>query len=65
MVSVNVDSCIVCVVVARYRPMLPVDFIQQTLAFDSLDSCLAFLVDAEVTLSADRVNVDCKASSSG
>lgn len=49
----------------RYRPQLPVEFVQQILAFDSLDACLAFLVEAEVTLTADHLQVDCKSSSAG
>jgi len=52
-------------IIKSYRPQLPVEFVQQILAFDSLDACLAFLVEAEVTLTADHLQVDCKSSSAG
>ncbi|PIK60481.1 putative leukocyte receptor cluster member 8-like [Apostichopus japonicus] len=46
----------------RYRPNLPVAFIQNELAFQSSEDCLKFLTDLGVTLTEDKTKVNCTQS---
>lgn len=49
--------------VKTFRPDLPVHYVQSTLGFDSLDSCLAFLTSLGVPFtSSEPKKIDCKAS---
>ncbi|KAL7886522.1 hypothetical protein AOLI_G00042430 [Acnodon oligacanthus] len=47
-----------------FRPSVPVEYVQSSLAFPCLDTCLAFLTGLGVTLTpSDPSKIDCKASS--
>ncbi|CAL9705642.1 unnamed protein product [Knipowitschia caucasica] len=49
--------------VKTFRPDLPVQYVQSTLGFDSLDSCMAFLTGLGVSIAPyDPQKIDCKAS---
>ncbi|KAJ0000487.1 hypothetical protein NQD34_012329 [Periophthalmus magnuspinnatus] len=50
-------------IVKTFRPDLPVQYVQSTLGFDSLDSCMTFLTGLGVAFTAyDPQKIDCKAS---
>ncbi|KAJ0066547.1 hypothetical protein NL108_014528 [Boleophthalmus pectinirostris] len=50
-------------IVKTFRPDLPVQYVQSTLGFDSLDSCMEFLTGLGVAFAAyDPEKIDCKAS---
>ncbi|XP_039535312.1 leukocyte receptor cluster member 8 homolog [Pimephales promelas] len=47
-----------------FRPFVPVEYVQSSLAFPDLDSCLAFLTGLGVTFTpSDPSKIDCKVSS--
>lgn len=46
----------------RYRPVLPVEYIERTLGFSDREDVLAFLAELNVTLAEDGASVDCKES---
>lgn len=46
----------------RYRPVLPVEYVERTLGFADRDDVLAFLAELNVTLAEDGASVDCKES---
>ncbi|XP_066538870.1 leukocyte receptor cluster member 8 homolog [Hoplias malabaricus] len=47
-----------------FRPLVPVEYVQSSLAFPCLDTCLAFLTALGVTFTpSDPSKIDCKASS--
>uniref|UniRef100_A0A3B4ADN1 PCI domain-containing protein n=1 Tax=Periophthalmus magnuspinnatus TaxID=409849 RepID=A0A3B4ADN1_9GOBI len=49
--------------IVKFRPDLPVQYVQSTLGFDSLDSCMMFLTGLGVAFTAyDPQKIDCKAS---
>uniref|UniRef100_A0A3Q0REB1 Leukocyte receptor cluster (LRC) member 8 n=1 Tax=Amphilophus citrinellus TaxID=61819 RepID=A0A3Q0REB1_AMPCI len=49
--------------VKTFRPDLPVQYVQSTLAFPCLDSCMAFLTGLGVTFTpSDPKKIDCKTS---
>lgn len=49
--------------VKTFRPDLPVQYVQSTLAFSCLDSCMAFLTGLGVTfMPSDPQKIDCKTS---
>lgn len=49
--------------VRRFRPDLPVQYVQSTLGFTCLDSCMAFLTGLGVTFTpSDPQRIDCKTS---
>lgn len=48
--------------IKAYRPNLPIDFIQNELAFESSEDCVKFLTDLGVTLTADGLKVKCAQS---
>lgn len=51
-------------IVKTFRPDLPVNYVQSTLGFDCLDSCMAFLTALGVPFtSSEPKKIDCKASS--
>ncbi|XP_034030536.1 leukocyte receptor cluster member 8 homolog isoform X2 [Thalassophryne amazonica] len=51
-------------IVKTFRPDMPVQHVQSTLAFPCLDSCMAFLNGLGVTFTpSDPKKIDCKASS--
>ncbi len=53
-----------CFLCCRFRPSVPVEYVQSSLAFPDLDSCLAFLTGLGVTLTpSDPSKIDCKVSS--
>ena len=57
-------SCASLLCVRRFRPDLPVEYVQSSLGFLCLDSCLAFLTGLGVsTFPSDPNKIDCKASS--
>ncbi len=45
----------------RYRPTVPVTFIQKELSFANTDECNEFLSQFEITYASDS-QIDCKAS---
>lgn len=50
-------------IVKTFRPDLPVQYVQSTLGFDCLDSCMAFLTALGVPFtSSEPKKIDCKAS---
>uniref|UniRef100_A0A673ASH5 Leukocyte receptor cluster (LRC) member 8 n=1 Tax=Sphaeramia orbicularis TaxID=375764 RepID=A0A673ASH5_9TELE len=50
-------------IVKTFRPDLPVQYVQSTLGFSCLDSCMAFLTGLGVTFTAsDPQKIDCKTS---
>ncbi|TRZ01732.1 hypothetical protein DNTS_032282 [Danionella cerebrum] len=52
-------------IVKTFRPSVPVEYVQSSLAFPDLDTCLAFLTDLGVTfVPSDPTKIDCKVSSS-
>lgn len=46
----------------RYRPVLPVKYVERTLGFADREDVLAFLAELNVTLAEDGASVDCKES---
>lgn len=49
--------------VCRFRPDLPVQYVQSNLGFSCLDSCMAFLTGLGVTFYlSDPQKIDCKTS---
>uniref|UniRef100_A0A673HE08 Leukocyte receptor cluster member 8 homolog n=1 Tax=Sinocyclocheilus rhinocerous TaxID=307959 RepID=A0A673HE08_9TELE len=51
-------------ILKTFRPSVPVEYVQSSLAFSDLDSCLAFLTGLGVTLTpSDPSKIDCKVSS--
>ncbi|KAG5271789.1 hypothetical protein AALO_G00184010 [Alosa alosa] len=53
-------------ILKTFRPSVPVEYVQSSLAFDSLDTCQAFLTGVGVSyLPSDPTKIDCKASSAG
>uniref|UniRef100_A0A3Q2TG08 Leukocyte receptor cluster (LRC) member 8 n=1 Tax=Fundulus heteroclitus TaxID=8078 RepID=A0A3Q2TG08_FUNHE len=49
--------------IVKFRPDLPVQYVQKTLGFPCLDSCMAFLIGLGVTFApSDPQKIDCKAS---
>lgn len=47
----------------RFRPDLPVQYVQSILGFSCLDSCMAFLTGLGVTFTpSDPQKIDCKTS---
>lgn len=56
-------SNVVCpVLLFRYRPVLPVEYIERALGFADREDVLAFLAELNVTLAEDGASVDCKES---
>ncbi|XP_005798861.1 leukocyte receptor cluster member 8 [Xiphophorus maculatus] len=50
-------------IVKTFRPDLPVEYVQKTLGFPCLDSCMAFLTGLGVSFApSDPKKIDCKAS---
>jgi len=49
-------------VFARFRPLLPVDFLQTELGFTARQPCMDFLQQMGVVFNADQTKIDCKAS---
>ncbi|MEQ2301857.1 Leukocyte receptor cluster (LRC) member 8 [Ameca splendens] len=50
-------------IVKTFRPDLPVEYVQKTLGFPCLDSCMAFLTGLGVSFAlSDPQKIDCKAS---
>ncbi|KAM4568765.1 leukocyte receptor cluster member 8 homolog [Fundulus diaphanus] len=50
-------------IVKTFRPDLPVQYVQKTLGFPCLDSCMAFLIGLGVSFApSDPQKIDCKAS---
>ncbi|XP_057690096.1 leukocyte receptor cluster member 8 homolog [Corythoichthys intestinalis] len=50
-------------IVKTFRPDLPVEYVQSTLGFLSLDSCMEFLTGLGVTfIPSDPLRIDCKSS---
>ncbi len=47
-----------------FRPHLPVEVVQEVLAFSNRESCLEFLTKFAMSLSADKSKLDCKLSMS-
>lgn len=45
-----------------YRPTIPISTIQDQMAFDKLEDCLAFLKAAGAVFTSNNENIDCKAS---
>ncbi|XP_050533626.1 leukocyte receptor cluster member 8 homolog isoform X2 [Daktulosphaira vitifoliae] len=45
-----------------YRPTIPISTIQDQMAFNKREDCLAFLKDTGAVISTDNENIDCKAS---
>lgn len=60
-----VSSCCVSPIVScRFRPSVPVEYVQSSLAFPCLDTCLTFLTGLGVLfVQSDPNKIDCKASS--
>ncbi|KAL2084005.1 hypothetical protein ACEWY4_019523 [Coilia grayii] len=51
-------------ILKTFRPTVPVEYVQSSLAFDSLDTCQAFLTGLGVSyLASDPTKIDCKSSS--
>ncbi|XP_016357265.1 leukocyte receptor cluster member 8 homolog isoform X3 [Sinocyclocheilus anshuiensis] len=51
-------------ILKTFRPSVPVEYVQSSLAFSDLDSCLAFLTGLGVTFTpSDPSKIDCKVSS--
>uniref|UniRef100_A0A673IGL8 Leukocyte receptor cluster member 8 homolog n=1 Tax=Sinocyclocheilus rhinocerous TaxID=307959 RepID=A0A673IGL8_9TELE len=51
-------------IIKTFRPSVPVEYVQSSLAFPDLDSCLAFLTGLGVTFTpSDPSKIDCKVSS--
>uniref|UniRef100_A0AAY4A3T6 PCI domain-containing protein n=1 Tax=Denticeps clupeoides TaxID=299321 RepID=A0AAY4A3T6_9TELE len=51
-------------ILKTFRPAVPVEYVQSSLAFPCLDSCLAFLTGLGVSfMPTDPSKIDCKASS--
>ncbi|KAI5620442.1 leukocyte receptor cluster member 8-like [Silurus asotus] len=51
-------------IIKAFRPSVPVEYIQSSLAFPCLDTCLTFLAGLSVTfVQSDPSKIDCKASS--
>ena len=49
----------------RYRPSIPVSYIEETLAFEDEDECKDFLAEQEVaiiTSEGGKLEIDCKTS---
>ncbi|XP_067259413.1 leukocyte receptor cluster member 8 homolog isoform X1 [Chanodichthys erythropterus] len=52
-------------ILKTFRPSVPVEYVQSSLAFPDLDSCLAFLAGLGVTFTpSDPSKIDCKVSTS-
>ncbi|XP_061631645.1 leukocyte receptor cluster member 8 homolog isoform X1 [Phyllopteryx taeniolatus] len=50
-------------IVKTFRPDLPVEYVQSTLGFPALDSCMEFLTGLGVTFTpSDSLRIDCKSS---
>lgn len=57
-------SAVLFLSLSRFRPAVPLDYIQSSLAFPCLDSCLAFLTGLGVSfMPGDPGKIDCKTSS--
>ncbi len=50
-------------IMGRYRPNLPVDYVESELAFTEEGACIKWLKELGVTFTKDSLSLDCKASS--
>lgn len=58
----GVANALCPVLLFRYRPVLPVEYIERALGFADREDVLAFLAELNVTLAEDGASVDCKES---